>query len=681
MDENRLRQYVDEYWLGLGDTSKLDIGNPLLGRTDNELENPGLREFKILHDPEYLWYACKTLLNINLLPIQTLILQELWERPFPMYLASRGFGKSFLLSVLAILKTVLIPDHKTVIVSSSFRQAKFLFSYIENIWNSSGILRSLAGSSSGVRHHSDNYELKINNSYCWAIPLGDGEKIRGYRSNCTINDEFNTTPVQIYETVIAGFAAVSSNPVEKVRDASRRAALIEQNLWTADAEEEFHKGKYNQSIIAGTPGYYFQPFYKYYQRYRTFIESQGDRDYIKDTLGENPPENFNYKDYSIVRIPYELVPEGFMDDKVVSRARATSSTSIYASEYGACFIEDSDGFFRRSLLEKCVCNNQDPILLHGSDEPVSFDPVIHGDHERKYVYGIDPASEQDNFALVILEQHANHSRIVYVWTTNKKDFKNKKARGLSLKDDYYGFCARKIRELMKTFPSDCIAIDSQGGGMALAEALQDPDKMVDGEIPYYPVIDDKKAKDTDSLAGAHILQLISFANMDLIAQANHGMKKDFEDKALLFPRFDAATMAIADEQDIVRKEAILGAGVNPGLYDTLQDCIFEIEELKNELTSIRVSITPTTRKERFDTPAGKNEHGKVMRIHKDRYSAILIANYCARQMRAYVHAKPAYNVVGRLSNANQHNKALDDGGDLYHGPEWYKPQANAFRLV
>ena len=41
-----------------------------------------------------------------------------------MYIASRGFGKSFLLSVYCLLKCTLIPGTKIVIVGAAFRQSK-----------------------------------------------------------------------------------------------------------------------------------------------------------------------------------------------------------------------------------------------------------------------------------------------------------------------------------------------------------------------------------------------------------------------------------------------------------------------------------------------------------------------------------------------------------------------------
>ena len=83
----------DEAWLGLGDTSNWEINNPLIGRTVADIDNPGLHELRVMRNPDYLAFAVKYLLNVELLPIQALILKELWIRPFPMLIASRGFSK------------------------------------------------------------------------------------------------------------------------------------------------------------------------------------------------------------------------------------------------------------------------------------------------------------------------------------------------------------------------------------------------------------------------------------------------------------------------------------------------------------------------------------------------------------------------------------------------------------
>ena len=47
---------------------------------------------------------------------------------------------------------------------------------------------------------------------------------------------------------------------------------------------------------------------------------------------------------------------------------------------------------------------------------------------------------------------------------------------------------------MKLFPCIHIAMDAQGGGVAVMESLHDKDKIQDGEVPIWPVIDDNKGK-------------------------------------------------------------------------------------------------------------------------------------------------------------------------------------------
>lgn len=226
------------------------------------------------------------------------------------------------------------------------------------------------------------------------------------------------------------------------------------------------------------------------------------------------------------------------------------------------------------MIESCVVSDEEPILIN--NKPIIFDACIQGNQNYNYIYGIDPASEKDNFSIVIIEMHADHNRIVYSWTTNRRNFKDRQKTGLVNEHDFYGFCARKIRNLMKTFPPLRIGMDAQGGGVAIEEALHDPGKLEEGENLIWPIIDPNKAKETDEQPGLHILELVQFARADWTSQANHGLRKDFEDKLLLFPRFDNLTLGLAlDKED----KDILDSDFD-NLYDSLSTCILELEELK-----------------------------------------------------------------------------------------------------
>ena len=660
-------QTFDDAWLGLGDLSKIVIPeNPMIHRTEEEIENPDMHLMKLLRDPKNVGATCKLLFNIELHPMQCVILQEFWHRPFPMYIASRGWGKSFLMALYAILKCTFTPGTKIVIVGAAFRQSKIIFEYMETIWRNSPILRSIfTGNEDGPRRDVDRCTIRLGDSWTIAVPMGDGSKIRGLRAHIIIADEFASISPDIYETVVAGFAAVSASPIENVKEEARKKALKDAGLWN-EQFDTLEKKMGNQAIITGTADYSFKHFAQYWRRYKGIIESQGDKHKLEELFKGEVPDNFNWDDYSIIRVPYELIPKGFMDDKQVARAKATIHTGIYNMEYAACFTKDSDGFFKRSLIESCVVKEDNPVVIN--DKPIIFDAVISGNPNNQYIYGIDPASEKDNFSIIILELHEDHSRIVYSWTTNRSNFKERQKTGLVNEHDFYGFCARKIRNLMKTFPPKVIGMDAQGGGVAIEEALHDPRNLENGEHLIWPTINYDKTKDTDSQVGLHILELIQFAKADWTAQANHGLRKDFEDRVLLFPRFDQLTLGLALDKE---GKDIIEADLTP-LYDNLSECILELEDLKNELTTVVMSQTSTGAgaRDRWDTPEVKMHNGKKGRLRKDRYSSLVIANMLARQTRQKL-AAPHYDVIG-----GNRREIVNEDGDMYKGPDWFTGGAN-----
>jgi hypothetical protein len=658
----------DDAWLGLGDLSQISIDhNLMINRDKNDIENPDLHLIKILRNPKYLGSTCKLLFNIELHPMQICILQEFWVRAFPMYIASRGWGKSFLLALYCVIRCAFFPGTKIVVVGSAFRQSKIIFEYMETIWRNSPILRSIFnGNDDGPRRDVDRCTMRLGDSWTIAIPMGDGSKIRGLRAHIIIADEFASISPEIYETVVSGFAAVSASPIQNVKEAAKRQAMIDSGLWNPELDI-LNQKMGNQAIISGTADYGFKHFASYWKRYKSIIESKGDTRKLEEIFKGEVPSNFNWKDYSIIRIPYELIPKGFMDDKQVSRAKATIHTGIYNMEYAACFVNDSEGFFRRSLIESCVANDNNIVI---NNRPIVFDAVIQGNTNHQYVYGIDPASEQDNFSIVVLELHPDHSRVVYCWTTNRNNFKDRQKTGLINEYDFYGFCARKIRNLMRTFPPVRIGMDAQGGGVAIEEALHDPNKLEDGELLIWPIIDNNKRKETDDQAGLHILELVQFARADWTSQANHGLRKDLEDKVLLFPRFDNLTLGLALDKE---NKDILTTDLSSSIYDTNSECILEIEELKNELTTIVMTQTSTgpNARDRWDTPEIKMSSGKKGRLRKDRYSSLVIANMLARQIGRAL--KPIeYNMIGDFAS----NIVSSKDSVMYKGPEWFTSSAN-----
>ena len=655
--KNNLKN-IDEAWLNLDDIKKEDLINPFEMVSFND-EDYHLRLIWLMTRPEYFSFLCKHVFNINILPSQALFLCEMWNRKFPMLIASRGFGKSFILSLYSMIRALILPDRKVVVVGAAFRQSKVLFEYMETIWNNAPILRSMCDANSGPRRDVDRCVMRINKSRVTCLPLGDGQKIRGQRANDIISDEFASIPRDIFETVVAGFAAVSSDPIENVKKIAARKKAAELGIEIEESSDDVIEKKDNQIILSGTAYYDFNHFADYWKKWKAIIKSQGKPARLRDIFGEDPPKDFNWKDYSIIRIPYELLPEGFMDASQVARSKATVHAGIYQMEFGACFTRDSQGFFKRTLIEQCVANegnDSKEAILDINKNPIVFEAKLMGDKDKKYVFGIDPASEVDNFSIVVLELHNGHRRIVHCWTTNRGEHKEKVKRGYSKETDFYAYCVRKIRDLMKLFPCHHIALDAQGGGIAVMEGLHDSDKMQEGELPIWPVIDENKEKDTDGEQGLHILEMCQFAKHEWLAEANHGMRKDFEDKALLFPRFDSVSLGISSAEDAMKGR----------MFDTLEQCVMEIEELKDELAMIQMTQTASGR-DKWDTPETVVGTGKKGKQRKDRYSSLLMANMAARIIDR-TPEQAEYNFYGGFATSTKSKKKEKD---LYIGPSWF----------
>lgn len=578
-------------------------------------------------DINYIGWTAKVILGVELLPIQIATLQIMWNTPFPMLIACRGGGKSFMLAIYAVLRAILDPGTKIVIVGAGLRQARLVFNYIDTIWSSSAILRNIVGGGkkAGPRQNVDLCYFRVGNSIIYALPMGDGTKIRGFRANVVIADEFASIPEDVFDIVVRGFAATAKTPVEEAKKLAFDKRLANIDL-PADIKRELIVGDGkmhgNQIVYSGTAYYAFNHFSKKHDMWQDIIRSQGNHSAVSQIFGGDNliPDGFNYKDYAVIRIPHTHLPDGLLDRRQLAHAKATLPRNIYLMEYGAVFVKDSDGFYPRSLIEQCTVGPHKPIET--PDGMITFSPLMKGRLKAKYVMGIDPAAERDHLAITITEVWANHYRVVYCWAVNKKEFADRKKKGLITDDDYYAYCCARIRETVRLFNPVRIEMDSQGGGYAVSEMLRNK-KLLDidnGDFPIYEVIDFDDPKETDGeIDGRHILHLVQ-QSTEYNQNANIALHKSLETRTLLFPAFDSVRMYSA-----IEAEKSMGI-----VFDTYEENVFNLEELKNELCTIQMTETATGR-ERFDTPqvvkAGAVEgRARKGRLRKDRYTALLLSH-------------------------------------------------------
>lgn len=625
LSHEKLNERLKEAYLGII-VNRDTIANPLVDIPFVAQENFNEYLVYLMSRPEYFYFIMKVLFGMKSFPLQCLILKELYDHRFPILLGSRGLAKSSAIAIYCLIRMIITPGIKCVITGAGFRQAKIVFEMMESIWNKSPMLRNcFKGVKNGPTHGTDAWSFRLGDSICWALPVGhDGQKVRGFRAGLLFCDEFASLPRSIFEEVMSGFLTVSAQPVDQIQ---YRATLRAKRLLGVQITEEDLLSDIiqNQLILSGTAYYKHNHFYEYFKKWRSIINSGGNPE-VLNAIFSDSEENRNWKHYSIIRIPVELIPEGFMDMDQINRIKASVNKDVFLREYNACFSDDSDGFFKRSLIEFCTLSLSNRIYKDGVE--VKFNPVLYGDKNKKYVYGIDPAYQGDNFAIVILEINGSYRRVVHCWTTQAsdhkqmlKDFREGKV-SINVENQYYDYCARKIRTLMKRFPCAYIALDSQGGGRAIMEALMDPSKLEPGEEIILPAINpDEKPQETDMMQGEHIIKIFKNTSEN-ITEANHALKKDMETRDIIFPYHDSISYIESEFYDTAMGESSV-------LYDTLEDCIADIEELKNELSTIAISETKTG-KESFDTPETKGPNAKKGRLKKDRYSALLMANWVAR---------------------------------------------------
>jgi len=530
---------------------------------------------------------------LRLAPFQSVILDMLWHKTFPILLASRGAGKTFMLGVYGALRAMLTPGSKVVIVAASFRQSKLVFEYIERLYDYSPIFRACCPK--GIKKPSDSVYLEVGSSIIRALPLGNGEKIRGIRATHIITDEFASINPEIFQVVVRGFASVASDPIAAATKTHLEREAIRDGHMTVD---QMSAPQGNQIVYSGTANYQFNHFYKAFLTHKAIIDNKicGSSEEVNDKLGLEEDSALSegyldYKDYGIVRIPYQGLPESYMDEKQIAQARVTMPKSLFQMEYECIFPTDSDGFFKKSTINATTPG-------HKSCGGAPFPIETKGQPGFEYVMGIDPARKTDNFAISILKLYPVSQTIRNVFC-------------YSMRGKSWPKAVRKIRELMELFPNIVrIAMDAGGGGSAVEDLLQDSKFLEPGELAIWRYDEEDHKK----FAGLHILDVVDFSPR-WIRDANYGLAADMENKRLLFP-YRTIDFESQDFDEV----------------ETLKDDVwYEMDEQVKE--TCMIVVTPTkTGVQHFDIPELPASQQGTLKTYqrKDRYSALLLAAYAAR---------------------------------------------------
>ena len=162
-----------------------------------------------------LGFTTELLSGIKLALYQEITLKAFFNRNFSMCVWGRGCGKSFIAAVYCFLQCVFEPRTKILIAGPTFRTARFIFNNLEKIVESKEA-QMLAHAFGAKSKRNDQFEWKINEGTITAIPLS-GEKIRGFRANVLVLDEFLLLPEDTIRNVLMPFLVAPQDMAERIK--------------------------------------------------------------------------------------------------------------------------------------------------------------------------------------------------------------------------------------------------------------------------------------------------------------------------------------------------------------------------------------------------------------------------------------------------------------------------------
>ena len=398
---------------------RLDHSSSVLNEELKKLEGSIKEE-----DAKYLLYkflrnniafTSELFLGIKLFPFQAMAIKGMMVADYSMFVFSRGMSKTFSSAIYVLLECLLNPNANIGVIAGSFRQSKQIFQKMEDILSKpeAGLLKECGFK---VTKGTDQWTLRIGTSRAIALPLANGERLRGFRFNRIVLDEFLTIPEKIFSEVIIPFLGVVENPQEREELYNLESRVIDKGEMT---EKERYVWPNNKLIILSSPSFKFEYMYKLYKKYEDLIHGQTVRE------GEGDEEE-DFKDDAyrlIMQLSYDCAPPRLYDQNLLKQAKATMSEMQFKREFGAQFIDESDGYFRLSKMAACTIPDGEMPAVEVVGNPsseylLSFDPNWAGntnaDHFAMHVFKIDREAQKvclvHSYAIagVSLKQHMQY---------------------------------------------------------------------------------------------------------------------------------------------------------------------------------------------------------------------------------------------------------------------------------
>lgn len=597
----------------------LALAELLDGELTEEDAKATLAEF-LFHNPRFLM---ELIGGIQMYPMQEIVIKGWAANDYNLLVASRGFGKSFLVAIFALYWAMFHPKTRIVIASAAFRQSRAILEMCNKLVKDEGADRLRACFPDDMRRGTDEYLLEVpNGAVIRCLPLGDGKKIRGVRADVLIVDEYAYLPESVIDEVLRPFLAAKGRIKEQRTVDAREKRLIEQGKMREDQRTVLEDRK--KVIFLSSASWTFQHLYK---RYREWTDVLLLDPTVK--ANETKIEEFRKagRSFFIARVAWEAAPVGLLDLEQIKQDKASMSEVMFNREYGAQFTSDSDGFFRAAKMELCtVPDKEEPTM------------ELVGVPGEEYVLGIDQnssgAEDSDHFAMCLM-------KIVRRETDGKRI-------GMVVHQYAVAGCgftdhALYLYYLLKHFNIVYIGVDaSQGGELEFINFCNQLPQFE--KLKLHPV-DDMDFNRTDFTAmlpdirrgynvqQRQIVQKQRFSS-EWQRPANEYLQACFDHRNIRF----AAKIAASDNSSSAAMGVDISMLKNHEEFREMSISDFIVEQdmkqelVKKECAMIQVKVTDLGTMS-FGLPQVLKRTSGPNRVRKDSYSALLIANW---SLKTYV---------------------------------------------
>lgn len=416
----------------------------------------------LLFDPVL---AAKVILNIDVPPHQELRLLMMWVHGMTIDDSGFSSGKTHTAAMVISLRSVLMRDRVSGVISKSYRQGKFILDAIDGWQRNNKLFRNTIQTYNGrpriVRdtevhriHWRGGSELRV-------LPPGwikNAEGLRGERWNDGYADEWNT-----YDNITASFITLTGR-VTKKNDYFD--CPVKQN--------HFH--------LFSTPGYKHDASYK-------IIESV-DKD-IKGGNHDSAHFTSNYR-----HVPRIKKFRGMVDLKRIRFMQIHSTKGEGKREIDGEWQDDSQTYYSSLYINKAkeLWNpGIHKILIqrfHESDVYLCAFDMARGSTNRQEVKG-------DDFCFVVYRLPAGEESPYPCYAFRKNGVKASEA-------------AAMIHKYHRAFQFSFVAYDVGGGGMFVYDELIKREHRIDGVTEQVsPLL---HIEDQSSMVGDRIVMAIRRAS-------------------------------------------------------------------------------------------------------------------------------------------------------------------------